>query len=97
MIEFHPEAIAEARAARRWYKKKDERIADAFQKEIDQYNMGQYWKYQRALEEYERGTLHYQTALLNWNKAYYCRRDDVVYISDDSSRAVSPDRMNEIL
>lgn len=34
-IEFHPEAIAEARAAREWYARHDPVVGDAFMAELD--------------------------------------------------------------
>ena len=35
-FEFHPEAIAEAREARRWYAVRDPKAAEAFLAELDQ-------------------------------------------------------------
>jgi toxin ParE1/3/4 len=34
-VEFHPEAIEEARAARRWYAERSRLAAEAFQAELD--------------------------------------------------------------
>ena len=34
-LEFHPQAIAEARAARKWYATRSENAADAFVAELD--------------------------------------------------------------
>ena len=34
-VEFHPEAIAEARAAREWYAERSADVADAFMEEFD--------------------------------------------------------------
>lgn len=57
-VEFHPEAIAEARAAYRWYSERDVAVADAFIAELDR-AIRQVQSAPERWPEYTHGTRRY--------------------------------------
>jgi len=54
-------------------------------------------RYEDDIDLYNRLTDIWRQEMINWNKLYYCRRDDVVYNPSDSAQPVEPARMRDIL
>ncbi len=54
-VEFHPEAVAEASAAVRWYKERSDSAADAFLAELDR-GIEKIVQAPRMWPEYAKGT-----------------------------------------
>jgi len=79
-LELHPEAVAEAAAAREWYAARSERVAEAFTAELDR-AMEQICDQPEAWPSYLHGTRHYSLGCFPYLVIYRVREATIQVVA----------------